>query len=238
MRARPYFTLLPPLLTFLVLCALSVAGVTLGANQYERETRARAASAALDWAASFRLSAERVFTPLVTLGILIEQRPNFKDVAAAFPATAAALLKDVNADGAEVLQELQVSPLGIIMLIYPKNAATDSRLGLNIFKEPALRGGALNTIRARRIVVNGPLKLVQGNFGFIARTPIFIKNASATESWGLARSAPDNCGALCYDAATREKFWGFATAIGPLDALRAGNDSRLAPLRQKGYKWL
>lgn len=43
---------------------------------------------------------------------------------------------------------------------------------------------------------------------------------------------------VCYDAETQEKFWGFATSIGPLDDLRAGNDSRLDLLKQKGYKWL
>jgi len=48
-RERPAFMLLPPLLTFCVLCALSLAGVILGANQYESESRSRAASTALDW---------------------------------------------------------------------------------------------------------------------------------------------------------------------------------------------
>lgn len=43
---------------------------------------------------------------------------------------------------------------------------------------------------------------------------------------------------VCYDAERQEKFWGFATSIGPLDDLRAGNDSRLDLLKQKGYKWL
>lgn len=54
-----------------------------------------------------------------------------------------------------------MSPQGIIRMIYPNNSDTASRLGINIFKQPALRGGALNTIRARGIVINGPLKLVQ-----------------------------------------------------------------------------
>jgi hypothetical protein len=41
--------LLPPLLTFVVLCSLSVMGVVLGADKFEADTRARAESAALDW---------------------------------------------------------------------------------------------------------------------------------------------------------------------------------------------
>jgi hypothetical protein len=48
-RARPLFMLLPPLLTFVVLCSLSIMGVILGADKFEADTRARAESAALDW---------------------------------------------------------------------------------------------------------------------------------------------------------------------------------------------
>jgi hypothetical protein len=142
-----------------------------------------------------------------------------------------------------------VSPLGIIELIYPQNAKTDTRRGINIFKQvrrgaalcrvagggrrrssrlrwgrsaagrgrggaavaalqrppltppaaappaprprppkPALRAGALNTIQQRRIVINGPLKLVQGNFGTIARIPIFVPNSSLAETFGTNRS--------------------------------------------------
>jgi hypothetical protein len=50
-------------------------------------------------------------------------------------------------------------------------------------------------------------------------------------------AVPDDCN-ICFNATTKEKFWGFATAIGPLDDLRAGNDTRLDLLKQKGYKWL
>lgn len=52
-------------------------------------------------------------------------------------------------------------------------------------------------------------------------------------------AVPTNCPTgLCYNPATREKFWGFATSIGPLDDLRAGNDTRLDLLKNKHYKWL
>lgn len=48
-RARPVFMLLLPLLTFCILCTCGVLGVVLGANDYEREMRDRAQSAAVDW---------------------------------------------------------------------------------------------------------------------------------------------------------------------------------------------
>jgi hypothetical protein len=56
-RERPVFMMLPPLLTFCLLCTLSVAGVILGANQFENETRSRAASASLDFVSRRRLIA-------------------------------------------------------------------------------------------------------------------------------------------------------------------------------------
>jgi hypothetical protein len=156
-------------------------------------------------------------------------------------------------------------------------------------QQPALRGGALTTVRLGRVVISGPLYLVIGNFATIARIPIFIQNATANETFGTDRmreltdrgagragqyaqahsrarthatnqperhqtkptptptpihkppqrkTEPDDCGTLCYNATTRQKFWGFATAIGPVDDLRAGNDSRLNLIKQKGYKWL
>lgn len=52
-------------------------------------------------------------------------------------------------------------------------------------------------------------------------------------------AVPTDCPpGLCYNATSREKFWGFATSIGPLDDLRAGNDSRLDVLKQKRYNWM
>ena len=55
------------------------------------------------------------------------------------------------------IEELQVSPQGEIKATYPLNP---SHMGINIFLTPALRGGALNTIRLNRLVLSGPLMLV------------------------------------------------------------------------------
>jgi CHASE1-domain containing sensor protein len=50
------------------------------------------------------------------------------------PAAVLPLLLQVNADG-KVIQELQVSPMGVIELIYPLNDQTDNGLGLDIFAQ-------------------------------------------------------------------------------------------------------
>eukprot|EP00878_Enallax_costatus_P013393 GHUV01014005.1.p1 GENE.GHUV01014005.1~~GHUV01014005.1.p1 ORF type:complete len:832 (+),score=111.45 GHUV01014005.1:893-3388(+) len=229
--------LLLPLLTFAVLCTCGVLGVVLGANRYEQELRDRAESAAIDWSASFRMSAEKVFTPLVTLSMVIQLDPSVDKLRTVFPGIASQLFKLVNGVH-NIVQELQVSPMGIIEMIYPLNEQTDAGLGLNIFNQPALRGGALKTIEAHDIVLNGPLHLVNSNFAMIGRIPILIKNSTLQETFGGNLSMPYNCTDLCYNPATHEKFWGFATAISPLDDLKAGNDSRLGPLKQSHYNWL
>lgn len=48
-KRRPVFMLGLPVLTFVVLCALSVLGVVLGADKYETDMRQTAESTAVDW---------------------------------------------------------------------------------------------------------------------------------------------------------------------------------------------
>lgn len=43
----------------------------------------------------------------------------------------------------------------------------------------------MDTIKQREVVMNGPLKLVQGNFGTISRIPIFIEDVDANETFGI-----------------------------------------------------
>jgi hypothetical protein len=54
--------------------------------------------------------------------------------------------------------------------------------------QAALRSGALDTVKRREVVMNGPLKLVQGNFGTISRIPIFIDDTDFNETWGNNRT--------------------------------------------------
>lgn len=75
-------------------------------------------------------------------------------------------------------------------------AAQQERLFLNIAAlpagvscpQPALRSGALDTVKRRQVVMNGPLKLVQGNFGTISRIPIFLEGIDLNETWGNNKS--------------------------------------------------
>lgn len=89
------------------------------------------------------------------------------------------------------VQMLQMAPMGVIKLISPLNNRTATGLELDIFAQPALRGGALRTLETHGMVLSGPQRLVNGNFAAIARLPIFIRNATAGDTFGTDRASAD-----------------------------------------------
>ncbi|KAI8472513.1 MAG: kinase-like domain-containing protein [Monoraphidium minutum] len=65
------------------------------------------------------------------------------------------------------------------------------------------------------------------------RMPVFISPAAANATFG-APAQPFNC-SVCYDAATRTKLWGFATAVVNAEELANGSEPLLQGLLQQGY---
>lgn len=84
-----------PLVVFCVCCALGVYGTVAGANDYVQTQKQQATATATDTAATFKLTVEQTFTPLVTLSTFIKQQPNFTEFAPGIPAIGAELLKQV-----------------------------------------------------------------------------------------------------------------------------------------------
>ncbi|KAJ9524730.1 hypothetical protein QJQ45_024366 [Haematococcus lacustris] len=236
-RRKPALLLLPPLLVFAVCVALGVYGVVAGAQKEAADKRSVVYGAGLDWAASFQLSFEQSFTPLVTLSIFIKQNPYFPSFALNFQTIADDVVATLPNN---TIQEIQVSPLGVIAAVWPLTSQLAvSRIGLDTFNASALRGGALATVSSKKLLLNGPLDLLPSAYGAIVRLPVFVQNSSLSETFGTNRSMPTNCvpQSICYDPATREKFWGFVTIILLLEELRNGTDPRLDLLKQKGYLW-
>jgi sensor domain CHASE-containing protein len=50
--------------------------------------------------------------------------------------------------------------------------------------DPERRGAALATITNRNLTMQGPVMLLQGFRGAVARTPVFINNVSEDEFFG------------------------------------------------------
>ncbi|XOV78849.1 MAG: EAL domain-containing protein [Aestuariibacter sp.] len=84
-------------------------------------------------------------------------------------------------------EEHQIRNIGaakdlVISHIYPI-AGNESTIGFNYLESPQQKMGVLKALELGKIVLAGPLNLVQGGIGLIARSPIY--NSVSGESWGV-----------------------------------------------------
>ncbi|HEV2321325.1 MAG TPA: diguanylate cyclase [Gammaproteobacteria bacterium] len=114
---------------------------------------------------------------LAAFEALIETRPEITD--AEFQNISAVLTRDVPA-----IREIQLSPGGIVRDVYPESAAAAVR-GLDIRTLPEQKGVVLQTIQDGKTRVAGPLELVQGGVGLVARDPIYTGKAKTRRFWGF-----------------------------------------------------
>ncbi len=101
--------------------------------------------------------------------------------------------------GAEVFrQPAQLRNIGlardmVISHMYPLQG-NEQALGLNYLTHPQQREAALRVRDSGRMVVAGPLKLVQGGMGLVARAPVFVRDADTGATgrfWGLVSAVID-----------------------------------------------
>jgi hypothetical protein len=119
------------LLVFAICVALGVYGVVAGAQKNADDKRTTVQGAGEDWAASFRLSLEQSFTPLLTLAIFIQQQPYYPAFAPAFLTVTQDIIDSVQANTS--IQEVQVSPMGVVTGVWPiTNPIATARYGLDI----------------------------------------------------------------------------------------------------------
>jgi diguanylate cyclase (GGDEF)-like protein/PAS domain S-box-containing protein len=85
------------------------------------------------------------------------------------------------------LRSIGVGPDNVLRYVYPL-AGNERAIGLNYMETPSQRDTVLRMMQSHRIVVAGPLELVQGGIGLINRFPIFLRPESGQPEryWGLA----------------------------------------------------
>ena len=108
------------------------------------------------------------------------------------------------------LANLQLAPGGVVRRIYPL-AGSEGALGHDLFADPARRGDAEATVRARALTMAGPFPLRQGGVGMVGRLPVFVAERGG------------------------ERFWGFVNALLKLPDVLA--ESRLDRLEAEGWAW-
>ncbi|WP_244645563.1 bifunctional diguanylate cyclase/phosphodiesterase [Salinarimonas ramus] len=111
--------------------------------------------------------------------------------AARFDAIASALIGERSQ-----LRNIAAAPDLVIRFMYPL-AGNEAAVGLSYLTNPAQRDAALAAMRAREMVLAGPVDLVQGGRGFIGRLPVFVDDPSfegdvaGKRPWGLVSAVID-----------------------------------------------
>lgn len=81
----------------------------------------------------------------------------------------------------------------VISHMYPMKG-NEKAIGLNYLAIPEQREAALRVRESGKVVIAGPINLVQGGVGLVARAPVFIRDTTAGEQnrfWGLVASVID-----------------------------------------------
>ncbi|MCW9059669.1 MAG: EAL domain-containing protein [Gammaproteobacteria bacterium] len=95
--------------------------------------------------------------------------------------------------GNSALRNIAAAPDLVIRLMYPL-AGNEQAIGLDYRTHPTQSAAALRAMEEGKVVVAGPLPLVQGGVGIIARQPVFIPAelpGAPPRPWGLVSSVMD-----------------------------------------------
>ncbi len=93
----------------------------------------------------------------------------------------------------EALRNIAAAPDLVISLLYPMQG-NEAVIGLDYKTHPTQRRAALHAVESGAMVVTGPLELVQGGLGVIARAPVYTGAEKATgvrRLWGLVSAVLD-----------------------------------------------
>lgn len=99
-------------------------------------------------------------------------------------------------DQRPTIKQVELSPNAVVQMVYPA-PTTNLVVGLDLRNLPEQKHVVEETIRNRNFRLAGPLHLVEGGFGAIARKPVYMRKNNPSD----------------------EKFWGFITLILDVDHL-------------------
>jgi len=108
------------------------------------------------------------------------------------------------------LISLQLAPDGVVTYL-TNEARNQAALNHDLLVDDNRRDQVLEVIRQRGIIVAGPIELVQGGEGIIARQAIFTEEGAYEEKrYVVEKAIPPNTPWL---QSIPSDFWGFATAV-------------------------
>ncbi|QYJ75163.1 diguanylate cyclase domain-containing protein [Shewanella sp. FJAT-52076] len=94
------------------------------------------------------------------------------------------LLAGQLADKGEYIRSISIAPNDVVALVYPL-AGNESVMGLDFRETPAQMPAVLEARMSRQITLDGPISLIQGGIGLVARAPVFADPPTNTQYWGV-----------------------------------------------------
>jgi len=188
---------------FLVTAVLAGLFVVHSESQALNMARSRATDAATDHAQTLQRGLEHAFSATYAVAALVRQGSG---VVTDFEGVATELLPFYPG-----ITALGISPGGIISRVVPL-AGNESSIGFNQLRDTVQNKEAIKARDTGRLTLAGPLQLVQGGLGVVARLPVFLG-----------------------DASNRSNFWGFTNVT--LKFPQALAPARFNVLVEQGYAY-
>lgn len=171
----------PPATALLVLLFAGGAGayvIHLEAQAFQAREHARVVGRLQIVRAALERELSRDTDTLNAFDALVQAKPDIRE--ADFEAICAALSRDLPA-----MREVQLSPGGVVRFVYPPTAA-DAVRGLDLKTLPGQKDVVLESIHDGKTRLAGPMPLVQGGMGLVARDPIYTGTGKRRRFWGFA----------------------------------------------------
>ncbi|MER8827434.1 EAL domain-containing protein [Mesorhizobium sp. M0938] len=93
--------------------------------------------------------------------------------------------------GDSQLNNIAGAPDLVISLMYPMEG-NEKAMGLDYRNDERQRAAALRARDERKLIIAGPVDLMQGGQGFVGRIPVFVRSAGNTERfWGIISAVVD-----------------------------------------------
>jgi diguanylate cyclase (GGDEF)-like protein len=176
-------TWLPALIAFVVIVTAWIFAEHQNARIFQQEVRARTASQVSLLRAKLEgnINANIQLTRGLTAAVATE--PGMSQ--ARFAQLGAELMR-IDSQ----IRHLAGAPDLVVSMIYPYGPNRRA-LGLNYNENPDQRDAALRARDTRDLVLAGPVNLVQGGQGFVARFPVFTNEDGRERFWGILSSVID-----------------------------------------------
>ncbi len=177
-RRRPRRAVVAPLALLAGGLALSLGAAALAHRADEDQRREAVRADLVPVAAELSRALSGALQLMEGLACLIEVEGGLTP--ARFEAFADGLLRRD-----DLIRSVAVAPDNVVRFVHPL-AGNEQALGLDYARTPAQWPGVERMIRERRLVVAGPVALVQGGVGVIGRAPVHVRDGAGRRYWGLS----------------------------------------------------